>query len=256
MKVNTYGNRENKKIIMLSGSFCNGKSMEYLYSELKKDYYIIVPEYNGHYENSTFTTRQNEAKEIVDYVKENKLDFIDMIYGQSMGAEIGIELLYQLIKSNINVGKCFYDGAPCIKLSYLYKKFMYFKFKTLVGMLKGKDIEEVIKWKFLNSFSNGDTESLRPMLEPIIEIAPLISNESIKNENECCYTFDFPNISEENQKNMYFFYDRDEKAYKTCIKGVQKAYPQANYEIVDGYGHLTYSVKQKDEYIKKLKKII
>lgn len=55
---------------------------------------------------------------------------------------------------------------------------------------------------------------------------------------------------------MYFFYAKEEKAYKTCINGVKRAYPNANYEIVEGYGHLTYSVKNKEEYVKRLKEII
>lgn len=55
---------------------------------------------------------------------------------------------------------------------------------------------------------------------------------------------------------MYFFYAKEEKAYKTCINGVKRAYPNANYEIVEGYGHLTYSVKNKEEYIKRIRKII
>lgn len=42
-----------------------------------------------------------------------------MIYGQSMGVEIAIELFKQLEKTNIDIDCCFLDGAPCIKLPYL-----------------------------------------------------------------------------------------------------------------------------------------
>ena len=256
MLINTIGDKENKKIIMLPGSFCNSKSMEYLYNILKDDCYIILPEYTGHYENSTFTTRKQEASYIMEYLKENNIQTIDMIYGQSMGAEIGIELLYQLTNNGIKVNNSFFDGAPCIKLSYLYKKFMYFKFKTLVNLLKSKSMDDLMNWKLLNKFANGDPESLKPMIEPILEIAPILSNETINNENECCYTFDFPKLDDDIQKNMYFFYAKEEKAYRTCINEVKKAYPDANYEIVEGYGHLTYSVKNKEEYVKRLKEII
>ena len=256
MLVNTIGKEENKKIIMLPGSFCNSKSMADLYNILRDEYYIILPEYTGHYPNSTFTTRNQEASYIMEYLKNNNIQIIDMIYGQSMGAEIGIELLYQLTNNGIKVNNSFFDGAPCIKLSYLYKKFMYFKFKTLIKMLQGKKMEELMSSKFFNKFTNGDPESLKPMLEPILEIAPIISNETIYNENECCYTFDFPKLDDDIQKTMYFFYAKEEKAYKTCINGVKKAYPNANYEIVEGYGHLTYSVKNRNEYIKKIEKII
>ena len=256
MLVNTMGKADNKKIIMLPGSFCSSKSMAGLYNILKDDYYIILPEYSGHYENSTFTTRKQEASYIAEYLESNHIKVVDMIYGQSMGAEIGIELLYQLTNRGIKVSHAFFDGAPCIKLSYLYKKFMYFKFKTLVKMLVGKSMDDLMNWKFLRKFANGDPESYRPMLEPILEIAPIISDETIYNENECCYTFDFPRLDDDIQKIMYFFYAKEEKAYRTCINGVKKAYPNANYEIVEGYGHLTYSVKNRDEYINKLKKII
>ena len=47
---------------------------------------------------------------------------------------------------------------------------------------------------------------------------------------------------------MYFFYGGAEKAYKTCYAGVKKAYPMAEYTIVDDYGHLTYSMKDTDAY--------
>ena len=40
-----------------------------------------------------------------------------MIYGQSRGAKIGIELYQQLLEKQITVESCFFDGAPCTKLS-------------------------------------------------------------------------------------------------------------------------------------------
>lgn len=89
-----------------------------------------------------------------------------------------------------------------------------------------------------------------------MQLAPIISDETIKNENECCYTFDFPTVSDKKQKDMIFFYAKEEKAYKTCYKGVKNAYPNANYGIVSGYGHLTYSVKEKEKYIEKLKELL
>lgn len=94
MKITIFGSQNKKTILMLPGSFCNSISMQYLIDRLSNDYYLIIPEYNGHFENSTFTTRQNEASEIIKYLKEIELTKVDIIYGQSMGAEIGIELIH------------------------------------------------------------------------------------------------------------------------------------------------------------------
>ena len=65
MRIQTVGDYGNPVIVMLTGSFCQSKSLACLYERLKKDYYIILPDYNGHYADSTFTTRQNEATQKV-----------------------------------------------------------------------------------------------------------------------------------------------------------------------------------------------
>ena len=114
MKFQTVGEIGNPVIVMLPGSFCPSKGLKYVYEKLQDAYRIILPEYNGHYENSTFTTTQ---------------------------------------------------------------------------------------------------------------------------------------------KKMYFFYGGAEKAYKTCYAGVKKAYPLAEYNIVDGYGHLNYSMKNTDAYVKMVRSV-
>lgn len=250
MRFYTFGNCNKPAIIMLSGSFCPADSMVYLYDRLKENYYIIVPEYNGHYENSrNFTTRQREASEIKKYIQENKLLSLELVYGQSMGAEMAIELISQLLQDKITVKHAIFDGAPCVRLSRPYRFFMYQKFKTLISMMRNKSVDDVIQWKFLNKFSGGDTESFRSALVSAKRIAPYITEESIRNESECCYTFDFPKFSPAFQKHMHFFYAREEKAYRACYKYVKKAYPEADYRVESGYGHLTYSIKRTEEYL-------
>ena len=256
MLFHTFGDKNRPVLVMLTGSFCPGESMENLYSKLQEEFYIIVPTYNGHYEESKdFTTRQGEASEIKQYIKENEIDTIQMIYGQSMGSEVGIELLRQLLDEGIDVETTLFDGAPCIVLSKAYKAFMYWKFKTMISMLNGKTLDEAMNIPIIKKFSNGDPEALKPMIEPLIQVAPFITKASIKNEVECCYTFDFPTISEEMQQRMYFFYGEEEKAYKTCFKGVKKAYPKANYRVESGYGHLTYACKNIEMYVEWMKEI-
>lgn len=87
------------------------------------------------------------------------------------------------------------------------------------------------------------------------QAAPLLTNKTIKNETECCYTFDFPYFDAAVQKNMHFLYGSDEKAYKLCFNGAKRAYPMADYTIVNGYGYLIYSIKETDKYIELLQKI-
>lgn len=241
---------------MLPGSFSPGACLEYIYSKLYHDFYIIVPTYNGHYEGSgDFTTRQNEAAEIVQCLIDNNISHVKIIYGQSMGAEIGMELISQLGSAGIGFDSAFFDGGPFISLSKAYKAFMYFKFRTMINIIRNKSVDELLKWKFLNQFTNGDTASLRGLIESVASISPYLSDKSIKNETECCYTFDFPVMDKKTQNKLYFFYAREEKACKTCFKSVKNAYPHAHFKVVKGYGHMTYSVRNTNAYVRCLKRI-
>lgn len=256
MKFNVFGDRRNPVIVMLTGSFCPSESMENLYTMLCNDFFVIAPTYNGHYEGSKdFTTRQNEAAEIRQYLKEQRITSVKLVYGQSMGSEIGIELMHQLLDDGITVANALFDGAPCIRLSKAYKAFMLFKFRTLVNLLRGKTIDEAMNIRILQKFANGDAAALKPMIEPIIRIAPYLNDNSIRNEVECCYTFDFPQFDAEIQRRMHFFYDKDEKACRTCLKLVRNAYPHADYRIVSGYGHLTYCCRHTEDYVDWIRQI-
>lgn len=146
MKFYEYGEKNAHVIVMLPGSFCPASALEYLYKDLEDMFHVIIPDYNGHYEGGgSFTTRRNEAGQIRKYLKKKGIDSVCMVYGQSMGSEIGMELASQLIKSGVKVGCCFFDGAPMITLSKPYKLFMYYKFRTMIRMMNDKSIDEVIQ---------------------------------------------------------------------------------------------------------------
>ena len=256
MKFDVFGKRENPVIVMLTGSFCAGPCLEYLYTKLCDDYYVIVPTYNGLYEGSgDFTTRQNEVKLIADYIVNENIHSVRMVYGQSMGGEVGAELVKQLLNRGVKVENAVFDGAPMIKLSRAYKAFMRSKFNTIIRLAKTKSVDDVMNMSIIKQLGGSKISTLKPMLEDVAAVAPYISKQTIKNQMECCYTFDFPVMSEEMQKNMYFLYGAEEKAYKTCFKGVKKAYPHANYKVEDGHGHMTFSVEHTDAYVEMLKNI-
>lgn len=255
MKFQTVGETGKPVIVMLPGSFCPSASLAYLYEKLQDDYCILLPEYNGHYAGSTFTTRRGEAAEVAAYLATHDMRHVCLLYGQSMGAEVGIELYHQLLDRGVAVDHCLFDGAPCTSLPGFYKKFMYRIFKRMLDKVRGKSVEDVLQMPLFKKMSRGDPESLRPTVEALAATSPLLTAESIRNETECCYTFDFPAFDETAQKKMHFFYAKAEKAYRTCYKGVKKAYPNAAYTVVTGYGHLTYSMKNADKYVAMMREI-
>ncbi len=70
---------------------------------------------------------------------------------------------------------------------------------------------------------------------------------------ECCYTFDFPPMTEADQRRIHFLYAEGEKAHTLCFRHVKAAYPAAEYQVISGYGHLTYSLRETDAYLNLLR---
>ncbi len=97
MKIHTFGEKHAPVVIMLPGSFCNADTMEKIISILEAEFYILAVDYNGQYAGSEkpFTSRAGEAEEIIRCLQERSISSVALVYGQSMGGEMGMELLRQ-----------------------------------------------------------------------------------------------------------------------------------------------------------------
>ena len=63
---------------------------------------------------------------------------VALVYGQSMGAEMGMELIAQLEQAGIPVNAAFFDGGPFLKFPKFVSKILGNKFKSIVGNIRGK----------------------------------------------------------------------------------------------------------------------
>ena len=250
MRIHTYGDERAPAVIMLPGSFCNADTMANISDRLKDEFRILAVDYNGQYEGSEkpFTSRSGEAEEIVRYLEDRGVSSVALVYGQSMGAEMGMELIRQLKKNGIAVKAAFFDGGPFLSFPKFFSRFLGNKFKTIVGNLRGKTLEEALQEPTIVKFSGGKPERYANMLGPICRNAAYMSDETLEREADACVTFDYPPIERDFQKNIVFFYSKEESAWRFCRRKLRKAYPYAQYRLVSGYGHVGYPGEHLEEY--------
>ena len=250
MRIHTYGAEHAPVIIMLPGSFCNADTMANLIAELKGDFHVLAVDYSGQYAGSEtpFTSRRREAEEIIRHLRERAISSVALVYGQSMGGEMGMELLSQLKKSGIAAGAAFFDGGPFLHFPKAVSKLLGDKFKTIVGNLRGKTLEEVLREPTIVKFSGGKPERYSGLLGPICQNAVYMSDETLEREADACVTFDYPPMDRDFQKNLVFFYSKEESAWRFCRKKLKKAYPFAQYKLVSGYGHVGYPGEHVTQY--------
>ena len=242
MKIHTYGEKSAPLVIMLPGSFCNADTMMNIISKLQEEFYVLAVDYSGQYEGAEkpFTSRRGEAEEIIHYLQDHAFSYVSLVYGQSMGGEIGMELLSQLKKNKIPVQAAFFDGGPFLRFPKVVSRILGNKFKTIIGNLRGKTLEEALKEPTIVRFSGGKPERYKGMLGPICQNAAYLSDETLERKADACVTFDYPAMDQDFQRKLYFFYSKEESAWRFCHRKLQKAYPYAQYKLVSGYGHVGY----------------
>ena len=250
MRIHTCGEKSAPLVIMLPGSFCNADTMANIINRLEAEFHILAVDYNGQYAGSekVFTSRSGEAEEIIRYLREHAISSVALVYGQSMGGEMGMELISQLKQNGIAVGAAFFDGGPFLRFPKVVSKLLGNKFKTIVGNLRGKTLEEALREPTIVKFSGGKPERYSNLLGPICQNAAYMSDETLEREADACVTFDYPTMDRDFQKRLYFFYSKEESAWRFCRRKLKRAYPFAQYKLVSGYGHVGYPGEHLEEY--------
>ncbi|MGQ2283436.1 hypothetical protein [Leuconostoc pseudomesenteroides] len=97
MEFKTYGDQKNPKFILIHGGFLGSWSLKTLIKHLETNYFLIVPELDGHGTNTqaTFISIQDSANQIINYSKTSSFKTIEVIAGFSVGAQITSEILMQ-----------------------------------------------------------------------------------------------------------------------------------------------------------------
>ena len=64
-----------------------------------------------------------------------------------------------------------------------------------------------------------------------------MSDETLEREAEACVTFNYPAMDRDFQQRLYFFYSKEESAWRFCHRKLQKAYPLEGTEHMDEAYH-------------------
>ena len=250
MKIHAYGAEHAPVIIMLPGSFCNADTMTNIIEKLEGEFRVLAVDYSGQYAGSEkpFNSRSTEAQEILRYLQQQAVSSVALVYGQSMGGEMGMELLSQLKKNGIPAAAAFFDGGPFLRFPKVVSKLLGNKFKTIIGNLRGKTLEEALREPTIVKFSGGKPERYSGMLAPICRNAAYMSDETLEREADACVTFDYPPMDKAFQERLFFFYSKEESAWRFCRRKLKRAYPFAHYMLVSGYGHVGYPAEHLEEY--------
>ena len=96
----------------------------------------------------------------------------------------------------------------------------------------------------------------RDIAEHMADTFLQFNKTSIRNIGNACVVGDTTILTEDMQKRIWFDWGEKELYTKTSKPLVEKLYPNVNIIVREGYEHCEYMMKENEEYIRNIQRII
>ena len=120
MEILEFGNKNNKKIILIHGFQSPYQVWDDYIKYYEKDYHLIVPILTGHNpkKKEEFISFKECAKELEDYYISKYGNDVYAIYGMSMGGVLAATIWEN---RRLNIDKVILDGSPLVSFNNFIK---------------------------------------------------------------------------------------------------------------------------------------
>lgn len=237
MKAIEYGNENTEVIMLLHGGGLSWWNYRQEAELLKDRYHVVIPILDGHAgSDAPFTSIENNAKELIDYIDENFKGSVAAIGGLSLGAQILAEMLsqrgdicrYAVIESALVIPMKATGAliAPSFSMSYgliKQKWFSKLQFKSL-------KIQEGL-------FEDYYRDTCRISKQDMIRFMKSNSAYSMK-----------PSLSKTEAITMILVGGREQRKMIRSAEKLHDAIPNSRLQILSQYDHGEFSLNHPDDY--------
>jgi len=240
MKFRTFGNKENKSVMLLHGGGLSWWSLQSHIDALEANYYVIAATIDGHGDDAetTFTTIENCADKIIEYINSDLGGKIYAIGGLSIGAQISVEVIR---KDADIVKKAIIESAlviPIKSVSAMIKPMYNMSF----GLIKQKWFSKYqAKALFVpdNMFNNYYEDSTKMSKQSLINMA--VSNSNYKMPDT---------LAKSNAEVLILVGGRELSAMIKSAHLLDNAISNSTLKLLDNHSHGEFSLKTPDKYNK------
>ena len=244
MIVKEYGKSNKDIIILLHGGGLSWWNYEEVSEILKSNYHVILPILDGHSgSDRDFTSIENNANEIIEYIDNNYNGNVKLIGGLSLGAQILLDILskrdniceYAIIESALvcpmKMTNILIESSINMSYGLINKKwFSKLQFKSL-------KIKKELFDKYYIDSSNITKNNM-------ISFLKANSNYHLKN------------IKTNKSKSIVILGSKERPIMIKSAKIIHDELINSELEILSGYYHGDLSINHPNEYAEKVNKLI
>jgi pimeloyl-ACP methyl ester carboxylesterase len=227
-----YGKENNDVIILLHGGGLSWWNYKEVAERLQTDYHVFLPILDGHAGcDKQFTTIENNALEIIEFVNSKLGGSVLMIGGLSLGGQILLEILSQC--------KDICKYAIVESALVIPSKFTYSMIKPAFGSCYG-----LIKYKW---FSKLQFKSLR--IKPdLFDMISFMQENSIYSLKE--------GIRDCEARVWIFVGEKENNPMKKSAKIIHEKLQDSFIQVLPNMYHGEFSINHADNYVRKLLEIV
>ncbi len=245
MKVKEYGDRNKETIMLLHGGGLSWWNYREVAEKLQNKYHIILPILDGHSDSDrSFTSIEDNAQEIIDYINNNYGGHIHLIGGLSLGAQILLEILSR--KKDI----CNYaiiESALAIPMNITHK-LIKLTFSISYGLISKKWFSK-LQFNSLKIKKELFDEYYRDTCKIAKEDMIAFMEANSKYEIKC-------SLQDTDAKVVVVVGNKEKTIMKKSAQKIHQTISGSEFLILQNYYHGDFSINHSQEYVDMVDKIV
>ena len=244
MIVKEYGESNKDIIILLHGGGLSWWNYEEVSEILKSNYHVILPILDGHSgSDRDFTSIENNANEIIEYIDNNYNGNVKLIGGLSLGAQILLDILSK--RDNICEYSIIESALVCpMKMTNRL-------IELLINMSYG-----LINKKWFSKLQFKSLKIKKELFDKYYIDSSNITKNNMISFLEANSNYYLKNIKTNKSKSIVIVGSKERSIMIKSAKRIHDELINSELEILSGYYHGDLSINHPNEYAEKVKKLI
>lgn len=244
MIVKEYGKSNKDIIILLHGGGLSWWNYEEVSEILKSNYHVILPILDGHSgSDRDFTSIENNANEIIEYIDNNYNGNVKLIGGLSLGAQILLDILSK--RDNICEYAIIESALVCpMKMTNRL-------IELLINMSYG-----LINKKWFSKLQFKSLKIKKELFDKYYIDSSNITKDNMISFLKANSNYHLKNIKTNKSKSIVIVGSKERPIMIKSAKRIHDELINSELEILSGYYHGDLSINHPNEYAEKVKKLI
>ena len=250
MTIHEFGKGNEKTVVLLHPSAVMWDYFEYVIPLMKDKYHLVVPALPGYdpQQPGDFTSVEEIAGELADWLAANGIGRVSCIYGCSMGGAVVARFLAD---NRVVADSAVMDGGITpYQLPRIVTRLIAVRDFLMVSMGKAGGLKMLQKAFSTDDYSDEDLKYLSGVLK-------MMSFRTIWRTFESCNNYRMPPvISTDCRRIEYWVAEAEMKDRKWDIAYVKKHFPKTSFRRFWNAGHGGLAPLQPERFVRNIERVI